>query len=62
MISSRELAAFPAKLPILRREKRKAISMVKEDIRIRKMGAAGSAKHSLPSNSSLKQSPALSYL
>lgn len=48
MISSRELAAFPAKLPILRREKRKAISMVKKDIRIRKMGAAGSANTVYP--------------
>lgn len=50
MISSRELAAFPAKFPILWREARKAILIVRGDIRIRKMGAAGSAKHNLPSH------------
>lgn len=56
MISSRELAAFPAKFPILWRGGRKAILMARRDIRIRKAVAAGSAKHNLPSNFSFTQS------
>lgn len=63
MISSRELAAFPAKFPILWRGGGKAILMARKDIRIRKVGAAGSAKHNLSGNfSPFTQSSTVSHL
>lgn len=50
MISTKELAAFPAKFPIHRRGGRKAILMAKKDIRIRKMRVGGHHNTTVPNN------------
>lgn len=50
-IGSGELAAFPARFPILRRDGGRATLMARKDVTIRKVGAAGSAEHNLSTGS-----------